>query len=142
MFLGEYEYRLDQKGRVSVPSKFREEFKEGIILTRGYDRCVMAYTPLEWEKIHEKFASMSTTRSKARLLNRIVFSNAFDGALDRAGRVMIPNTLKDYAHISDDVIIAGAGSYLEIWSKDLWSKEKVTMEQQAWQIAESVEERA
>lgn len=142
MFLGEYEYRLDQKGRVSVPSKFREEFKEGIILTRGYDRCVIAYTPSEWEKIHEKFASMSTTRSKARLLNRIVFSNAFDGALDRAGRVMIPNTLKDYAHISDDVIIAGAGSYLEIWSKDLWSKEKVTMEQQAWQIAESVEERA
>ncbi|MEE9324302.1 MAG: division/cell wall cluster transcriptional repressor MraZ [Dehalococcoidia bacterium] len=142
MFLGEYEYRLDQKGRVSVPSKFREEFKEGIILTRGYDRCIMAYTPSEWEKVHEKFASMSTTRSKARLLNRIVFTNAFDGALDRQGRVMIPNPLKDYAHISDDVIIAGAGSYLEIWSKDLWSKEKVTMEQQAWQIAESVEERA
>lgn len=142
MFLGEYEYRLDQKGRVSVPSKFREEFKEGIILTRGYDRCIMAYTPLEWEKVHEKSASMSTTRSKARLLNRIVFTNAFDGALDRQGRVMIPNPLKDYAHISDDVIIAGAGSYLEIWSKDLWSKEKVTMEQQAWQIAESVEERA
>lgn len=142
MFLGEYEYRLDQKGRVSVPSKFREEFKEGIILTRGYDRCIMAYTPSEWEKVHEKFASMSTTRSKARLLNRIVFTNAFDGVLDRQGRVMIPNPLKDYAHISDDVIIAGAGSYLEIWSKDLWSKEKVTMEQQAWQIAESVEERA
>lgn len=138
MFLGEYEYRIDRKGRVSVPPKFREEFRSGIIVTRGYERCIVAYTLSEWNKLYEMYATFPTTSSSSRLISRVVFSSAFDLTLDRLGRLILPPPLRAYAQVQEDVVIAGVGSYLEIWSKEGWEREQDVMEEKATEIADGL----
>jgi len=141
MFFGEYEYTIDQKGRVTIPPRFRDAFKGGLVLSRGYDECIMVYPMPEWEKRAEELAHMPMTRSKSRRLNRAIFSSAFSLDLDPQGRVILPAPLRDYAGIVNEVVIAGARSCLEIWSKEAWALEKKLMDEQVWQIAESIEER-
>ena len=138
MFLGEYEYRLDQKGRIAIPPKVREEFQNGIVVTRGYDRCIVAYTPVEWNRLYEINAAMPTTDSSSRLINRLVFSGAFSLTLDRLGRMILPPSLRAYAQIREDVVIAGVGSYLAIWSREGWGKEQALMEEKASEIAQGL----
>lgn len=138
MFLGEYEYRIDQKGRIAVPPRFRESFTNGIVVTRGYDRCVVAYTLAEWSKVSEGHAALPTTSGSSRRLNRLIFSNAFNLNLDRLGRLILPPSLKEYAQIQEEVVIAGVGSYLEIWGRENWERERAAMEEQAADIAEGL----
>ncbi len=138
MFLGEYEYRIDQKGRIAVPPRFRESFATGIVVTRGYDRCVVAYTLAEWNKVSEDYASLPTTSASSRRLNRLIFTNAFSLYLDRLGRFILPPSLKEYAQIQDDVVIAGVGNYLEVWGREGWDRERTAMEDQAAEIAEGL----
>ena len=139
MLLGEYEYRIDQKGRVAIPAKLRKEFHEGLVLTRGFDRCILVYPLSEWHKICQSFANLPITRDKNRRLIRITFAAAFCAELDGQGRIALPSPLREYAQIKDVVIMAGGNRYLEIWSKELWEKEKLLMEEQAWQLAEGME---
>jgi len=141
MFLGEYEYSIDQKGRVAIPARFRDQFKEGIILARGFDRCIIAYTVSTWQRMVQSLESLPITPSRNRLLSRTTFANAFDLELDRQGRVVLPPALRDYAQIKDGVIIAGVNSYLEIWDREQWAEQKALMDEQAWQMAESIEVR-
>lgn len=140
MFFGEYEYTIDQKGRVNIPPKFRDSFKEGMILSRGYDKCIVVYTVSEWEKKADELAGLSMTRSKARRLNRATFSSTFSLDIDNQGRVMLPAPLREYAGITGEVVIAGVRNYLEIWSKEEWVAEQEAMTEQVWQIVESIEE--
>ena len=139
MLLGEYEYRIDQKGRVSIPAKLRKEFHDGLVLTRGFDRCVLAYPLAEWQKYSEGFSLPAVAPDKNRRLNRIIFSSAFNLELDRQGRVALPSPLRQYAQIKDSVIVSGANRFLEIWDKGTWDKEKLLMDEQAWQLAEGIE---
>lgn len=139
MFLGEYEHSLDQKGRIAIPSRFRNAFVEGIVLARGYDRCIIAYPLAEWKKLADKLSSLSVTRGINRRINRSTFSSAFAQELDGQGRVLLPPSLRDYAQIKDGVIIAGVHNYLEIWGKELWGQEREIMEEQSWKIAEAIE---
>ncbi len=122
-----------------MPPRFRGEFRNGIIVTRGYDRCIVAYTPTEWNKLCERYAALPTTSSSSRLVSRLIFSSAFDLNLDRLGRITLPTSLKRYAQIQEDVVIAGVGSYLEIWSKEGWERERATMEEKAAEIAEGLD---
>ena len=138
MFLGEYEYRIDQKGRIAVPPRFRESFTNGIVVTRGYDRYVVAYTLVEWNKVSEDYAALPTTSASSRRLNRLIFSNAFNLNLDRLGRLLLPPSLKEYAQIQEDVIIAGVGNYLEVWGRESWNQERTAMEDRAAEIAEGL----
>ena len=138
MFLGEYEYRLDQKGRVAIPPKSRGDFQDGIVVTRGYDNCIVAYTAATWGRLAEEYASLSGTDQGARRLNRLVFSSAFRLNLDRMGRIGLPTPLRDYAQIDEEVVVAGVGRHLEIWSKDLWQQERELMEGQAAEIAQGL----
>ena len=142
MFFGEYEYTIDQKGRVTIPPKFREAFKGGIVLLRGYDKCVTACTVAEWDKRAEQLSRLPVTQSKTRRLNRATFSSAFSLDLDGQGRVVLPATLRQYAGVAIDVVIAGVRDCLEIWSKEDWLAEQQLMGEQVWQIAESIEDRA
>ena len=142
MFFGEYEYTIDQKGRVTIPPKFREAFKGGIVLLRGYDKCVTACTVAEWDKRAEQLSRLPVTQSKMRRLNRATFSSAFSLDLDGQGRVVLPATLRQYAGVTNDVVIAGVRDCLEIWSKEDWLAEQQLISEQAWQIAESIEDRA
>ena len=139
MFLGEYEYTIDQKGRVAVPAKFRDAFREGLVLSRGFDRCLIVYPMAEWVKMAEKLASPPSARSKFRRLSRTAFSTAYNLDLDRQGRIVLPLSLREYAGITDSAIIAGIHNYLEIWSREAWAAEKSLMDEQAWHLVEAIE---
>ena len=141
MFFGEFEYKIDEKGRVPDPPKFRKELKDGMVLTPGVERCVLAYPLAEWKKLATSLTSGSVAPSKLRSLNRAIFATAFSTNVDGQGRVALPAPLREYAEIIDEVVVAGANTYLEIWNKVHWEEEKASSQEQAWQIIESWERR-
>lgn len=141
MFFGEYEYRIDNKGRIPIPPRFRGDFKDGLVLARGLEKCIVVYTLAKWDEVARQLASWPATRSKTRRMNRVTFATAFNLELDGQGRVAVPTPLRQYAGIKDSVVVAGINEYLEIWSKEQWEAEGALMEEQAWQIAEGMEAR-
>jgi MraZ protein len=141
MFLGEYDYKLDEKSRVPIPPKFRGELKDGIILIPGPEQCIFAYNPGEWKKLSQSLHSATPASSKMRKINRALFSTAFNLKLDMQGRIALPSPLREYAGIGDDVVITGSNNYIEIWDKEKWEEEKVNSLAQAWQIIETLENR-
>lgn len=124
MFYGEYQHTLDNKGRVIIPAKFREIFKERyaekFYITRGLDQCLFVFTEDTWKQQEKKFREMSFTRSEARQFNRLYFSGACDVVCDKQGRILLPDYLKSYADISADVVIIGVSDRIEIWAKSKW----------------------
>jgi len=141
VFLGEFEYRIDEKGRVPIPPKFRRELREGLILSPGPEKCIVAYTLAEWKKLAANLTAGSISPIKKRRLNRAIFATAFNLNIDRQGRIALPVTLRQYAGIEEEVVIAGANTCLELWSKEQWALEKATSQEQVWQIIESLEQR-
>lgn len=124
MFYGEYEHSLDKKGRIIIPSKFRDISKENFIekffITRGLDGCLFMFPEDEWKAQEAKFKSLSFTKSEARKFNRIYFSGASEVVPDKQGRMLVPRYLKDFAGIKKDIVIIGVSSRVEIWSKEKW----------------------
>jgi MraZ protein len=141
MFLGEYEYKVDEKGRVPVPPKFRRELKDGLVLAAGPEQCIVAYGVAEWAKLAESLTTGGLAPSKMRRLNRAFFASAFSLTLDGQGRVALPAPLRDSAQIGDEAVIAGANTFFELWNKDLWEAEKSVSREQTWQIIEGLERR-
>jgi MraZ protein len=143
MFIGEFEYRVDEKGRVPIPPKFRtEELKqEGVVLSPGMEKCITVYPVSEWKKLADTLTSSTIIPSKLRKLNRAIFATAFNAELDSQGRIMVPAQLRQYAGIDEEVVMAGANSYLELWSKNQWASEKSSSQEEAWHIIESLERR-
>lgn len=139
MFFGEFEYKLDQKGRVPIPPRFKRDFKDGIVLTPGVEPCITVYTIPEWKKLSTEMTAGPLNRSKLRKLNRALFATAFFVNLDGQGRVALPAPLREYAGIEEDVVVAGANTYLELWNKEQWEQEKSSSQEQVWQIIESLE---
>ncbi len=140
MFFGEFEYRIDEKGRVPIPPRFRKELKDGVVLTPGIEKCITAYPLSEWKKLAATLTTGSVTRSKLRKLNRSFFATAFSLNIDGQGRIALPIPLRQSAGIEDEVIIVGANTYLELWNKEQWEAEKAISQEQTWQIIESLEE--
>ena len=126
MFYGEYEHTIDKKGRLILPSKFREAFKahyvERIYATRGLDKCLFVFTEEEWKQQEQKFKSMPFTKAQSRQFNRLYFSGACELVCDKQGRVLLPGYLKDYAGIKRDVMIVGISNRIEVWAKDKWKE--------------------
>ena len=139
MFLGEFEYKIDEKGRMPIPLKFRRELGEGMVLTRGVEKCIVVYTLAEWKKVAATLIIGSVTPNKLRRLNRAIFATAFSLNIDGQGRIALPVPLLEYAGIEDEVVITGANTYLELWNKEHWEAEKAISEEQVWQIVESLE---
>jgi MraZ protein len=141
MFFGEFEYKLDQKGRVPIPPRFRQELKQGMVLSPGIEPCIMAYPLAEWKKLAATVTTGSFNHSKLRRLNRAIFATAFHVNLDGQGRVALPAPLREHAgiEIEGDLVVAGANTYLELWNKEQWEEEKAISQEQAWQIIESLE---
>lgn len=139
MFFGEFEYRIDEKGRVPLPPKFRRELREGVVLAPGAEKCITAYSLAEWKKLAATLTASSVSPSKLRKLNRALFATAFSINIDGQGRVALPVTLREYAGIEDEVVIVGVNDYLELWNKNQWESEKATSQEQVWQIIESLE---
>ena len=141
MFFGEFDYKIDDKGRFPIPPRFRNALKDGVVLTPGAEKCIIAYTLSEWKKLAEKLTNSPITPSKMRRLSRALFATAFNIKMDGQGRIAIPPPLREHAEIVDEVVVAGANTYLEIWNKVLWEEEKSISQEQAWQIIESLENR-
>jgi MraZ protein len=139
MFYGEFDYKIDDKGRVPIPPRFRNYLKDGVVLTPGVEKCITAYTLSEWKKLSTSLTSSSLTRSKMRRLSRALFATAFSTKIDGQGRIAIPAPLKEHAEIIDEVVVAGANTYLEIWNRILWEEEKSISLEQSWQNIESLE---
>ncbi|MBA7525240.1 Transcriptional regulator MraZ [subsurface metagenome] len=139
MFFGEFEYKIDEKGRVPIPPRFKRELKEGVVLTPVVEKCITAYPLSEWKKLAATLTTGSVTRSKLRRLNRAIFATAFSLNIDGQGRIALPIPLRQYADIEDEVVIAGANNYLELWNKERWEAEKAISQEQTWQIIESLE---
>jgi MraZ protein len=139
MFYGEFDYKLDEKGRVPVPPKFRNFLKDGLVLTVGAEKCITAYTVTEWKKLSASVTSSPLARSKMRRLNRFLFATAFVTKVDGQGRIALPAPLREHAQIAEDVAIVGLNTTLEIWNKAFWEEEKHISQEQAWQIIESLE---
>lgn len=137
MFLGEYEHSIDNKGRIAIPARFREHLRTGLVLARGYDRCVAVYPLAEWSKVVAAFEALPMTLAKNRRHARSIFSGAFQLEADRQGRVLLPPTLREYAEIDDVGVITGMNSYLEIWARQLWAVERTLMEEQVWRLGET-----
>lgn len=139
MFLGEFEYKIDEKGRVPIPPKYRSVLKEGVILTLGIEKCITAYPLSEWKKLAATLTVGSITPNKLRKLSRAIFAAAFSLNIDGQGRIALPNPLREYAEIVDEVIVAGANTCFELWNPVHWEEEKAASCEQAWQIIESLE---
>ena len=141
MFYGEFNYKIDEKGRMPIPPKFRRELKDGVVLSPGAERCINVYPLAEWKKLATSVTSGPLTPNKLRRLHRAIFASAFSVNIDGQGRVALPIPLREYAEIVEDVVIAGANTYREIWNQVLWEEEKAISQEQAWQIIESLERR-
>jgi len=141
MFFGEFDYKLDEKGRVPIPPKFRSQLKEGLVLTPGVEKCINAYPLSEWKKLAAALTTGSATPSKLRRLNRAVFATAFSIVIDGQGRIALPAPLREYAEIMDEVVVTGVNTYLELWNKVHWEEEKAVSQEQVGQIIESLERR-
>ncbi len=141
MFFGEFEYKIDEKGRVPIPPKFRGLLKAGVVLAPGVEGCITGYPLTEWQKLADSLTAGSISPSKLRMLNRAVFATAYNLKIDAQGRIPLPAPLKLHAEIINEVVIIGANSYLELWNKVRWEEEKAMDQEQAWQLLEGVEKR-
>ena len=120
MFMGEYNHTVDAKGRLIVPSKFRDRLGEEFVVTKGLDGCLFVYPPTEWERIEESFRNVSQATKDARKFARFFFAGAAQCEVDKQGRILLPTVLREYAGLEKDVVMAGAGTRIEIWDKERW----------------------
>jgi len=138
MFFGEYPYKVDEKGRVPLPPKFRRQMREGVILAKGMgEKCIAVYPVAEWKRLSDSLAAKAVTPANLRRLNRAIFGSAFGASLDGQGRIILPYSLREYAGIGDTVIVVGANTCTELWSEGEWKAEKTSAEEQASQIIEN-----
>ncbi len=123
MFLGRYEHSIDEKGRLTVPARFREPLMQGAYITLGFDQNLMVLTPEIFKLISENVRQMSITDPETRLLKRLIFSHAEWVEVDRVGRILIPQWLRNAAQIDGNVVVVGNDTYFEIWSPNLWENQ-------------------
>ncbi len=128
MFLGEYKHTIDDKGRLTIPAKYRGDLAAGLVVTRGLDQNLVIYTLTGWESLAGRIMSQSVSNPKMRDLRRRLFSAATDLVPDRQGRVLIPPQLRNFAEMNGTVVIAGMYDYIEIWSVDKWQQRREQIE--------------
>lgn len=120
MFYGEYQHTVDPKGRVIVPSKFREGLGENFIVTKGLDNCLFAYSKEEWANLEAKLRALPFTDKDVRAFVRFFFAGACECELDKQGRILIPQNLREYASLEKDIYVIGVSTRVEIWDKSKW----------------------
>lgn len=120
MFMGEYNHTVDEKGRLIIPSKFREELGNEFVVTKGLDGCLFAYDMKEWGILEEKLRSLPLTNKDARAFSRYMLAGAAQVEIDKQGRALVPSLLRTFAGIEKDVVLIGVASRFEIWSKEKW----------------------
>lgn len=136
MLIGEYTHTVDPKKRLSLPAKFRKELGRRVVLTKGLDNCIFVYPTTAWKDISDKLGTLSMGQSGSRAFNRFMLSGAIEADIDTAGRVLIPDFLKDFAGIKNRVVLAGVHNRVEIWNEKNWIEYKRRIEKEADSLAE------
>ena len=121
MFIGEYQHSIDPKKRLALPSRFRDELKNKVVVTRGLDKCLFVYPMKVWTEIAGKLGTLPVGESATRSFIRLQLSGAIDCEIDKQGRILVPEYLKEYAEIRRDVVVVGVSNRMEIWSKEKWT---------------------
>ncbi|EEG77635.1 division/cell wall cluster transcriptional repressor MraZ [Dethiobacter alkaliphilus] len=140
MFMGEYQHSVDGKGRLIMPAKFREALGERFVVTRGLDNCLFVYPMEEWTILEKKLKALPFTRSDARAFMRFFFSGAAECELDKQGRVLVPNNLRDHAKLLKDAVVIGVSNRVEIWSQEVWDSYSEETGLSFENIAEKIED--
>ncbi len=140
MFIGEYSHSLDDKGRLAIPVKFRRELAKGAVVTRGLDNCLFLYSKNEWQKLAEKLAALPISQANSRAFARLMLAGAMDVELDKQGRIIIPEYLRQFAQLRKNIVVAGLLNRLEFWDSDNWKAYKSQTEKESGEIAERMAE--
>ncbi len=141
MFTGEHTQKMDTKGRTIVPAKFREELGTNVVVTRGLDGCLFAYSKEAWETLEEKLSSLPFTDRKVRDFNRFFLAGASDLETDKLGRVLMPSVLRGFASLDKEVVWVGVGNRIEIWDIDKWN-ERMSMYMEGDDLEERIDDLA
>jgi MraZ protein len=137
MLLGAYDHTIDDKNRLTLPAKYREAFKDGVVVTRGLDGCLFAYRRPDWDRLVEsRLAPLDPLSPETRRLQRFFYAGAAESELDKQGRMMIPAQLIEHAKLGKEVVVAGVNDRLEIWDHATWRKELAEVEGSAEDVAE------
>jgi MraZ protein len=140
MFIGEYKHTLDEKGRIAIPIKFRKALAKGAVVTRGLDTSLFLFPKEEWDKLASKLASLPVGQSNSRAFARLMLAGAMDAALDKQGRVVVPEYLRSYAAMKKNIVVAGLFNRLELWDEVKWESYKKKVESDADSVAEKLGE--
>lgn len=138
MLIGEYSHNLDEKGRLAIPKKFRTDLAAGAVVTKGLDRCLFLYTKEKWEKWVEKLSALPLAQSNSRAFGRFMLASAMDVSLDKQGRIILPEYLRNFAGFKKTVVVAGLYNRLELWDEDKWAEYKAKTEIESTEIAEKM----
>ncbi|MDP2631584.1 MAG: division/cell wall cluster transcriptional repressor MraZ [Candidatus Uhrbacteria bacterium] len=140
MFIGEYNHQIDEKGRISVPTKFRNDLVQGAVVTRGLDSSLFLLPLEEWDKLAGSIAGLPLGQANSRAFARLMLAGAMDVNLDKQGRFIVPEFLRKYAGLEKKVVIVGVNTRLELWDEDTWNEYRTKTEQDAESIAEQLGE--
>ena len=139
MFMGEYNHTIDAKGRLIVPPKFREILGDNFIVTKGLDGCLFVYPNDEWTRFEEKLKSLPLTNKNARQFTRFFLAGAAACEVDKQGRILLPQVLREFASLEKDVVLVGVASRIEIWSRERWDESMNTYDGDMDEVAENME---
>ena len=138
MLIGEYTHSIDDKNRLSLPAKFRQELGKKVVVTQGLDNCLWIFKSVEWKKIEDKLNEASIGQADNRSFNRLMFSSAVEAEIDSIGRILVPEFLRDRANLKNKVVVIGVSSRVEIWNEKAWNEYKKVVEKQADTLAEKL----
>lgn len=138
MFLGRHAHNLDVKGRLALPARFREKLSEGVVITRGFDDCLLVYPIEAWAPLAERVSALSVTDPDVRILRRMLFSHATDAQIDRQGRILVPADLRSFANLDREAVVVGMHTFIEIWSPEGWAAQDELVERDGASIAEKL----
>jgi MraZ protein len=123
MFLGQFQHSLDEKGRLMIPARYRELLAPGAFITQGFDKCLMVMTTVHFNEVYERINAMNMADPNARLLRRLILSNAYGVEIDRVGRILVPQNLRQVIELDGEAIVAGQGDYFEVWNPADWHQQ-------------------
>ena len=136
MFLGEFEHSVDDRGRIAIPAKFRAALMDGMVVTKGIDRCLVIWPMDDWRAFTDQLRQLPLMAGDVRRMQRFFLSGAVDAVPDRLGRILIPSLLRDYAQLKDQAAVIGVLERVEIWSRANWEQERSSAENQSSELAE------
>jgi MraZ protein len=138
VFLGEHIHSIDDKNRLAIPARFRQDLAEGLYVTKGVDRCLYVLSPDGWNRLADRIAALPSMQASVRQLQRHFFAGATHLVPDKLGRIVIPQNLRDYAQLRGEVVVAGVHSRIELWGRATWDAEQARVDEQTATLAEQL----